>query len=238
MKKVNIERLLRDVEFGFELECIVPGIINHDQLRERLVDMLPQFPYAVLSQTQPATIKGSRRENFHLMFDESIQADIFHPKWNPGKHHLTVEIVSPVFKIDKIQNKEFCPLLKALRTLGAYTTKTCGIHIHMSISDVYASYPYLHKFLLAEAIKVFDNTTWKRRKKFCSPDNPAHRRHGLVNQCSQNHWEVRCFNGSLDDRAVSNAVWTCARAFELFCEELEGLTQKRVDIAQSMQLAV
>ena len=92
-------------------------------------------------------------------------------------------------------------LLSALHAANCFTTRNCGIHVHVSHprTDIMADLFTALKGSLRNRVYPF-----KERKCYCAWYQPATSHYAAINwrDRSQSHLEVRIFNGSIKLRGI------------------------------------
>lgn len=89
---------------------------------------------------------------------------------------------------------EVASVIQSLRKLGCRTTNTCGLHVHVShpVQDI--------------GIRLQMNGIWDTRLRWCGGLELREDKYRPVRRISNQHIEVRLYNGSLNTRHVLRSI--------------------------------
>lgn len=129
--------------------------------------------------------------SWHFGTDSSLE-----PRTEACTQELRNAYPSRFLDICELEN-----LLASLHEANCFTTRSCGIHVHVSHprTDIMADLFEALKNALKSKVNPF-----KERIDYCSWWQPTTSHYAAINWCdnSQSHLEIRIFNGSIKLRGI------------------------------------
>lgn len=117
--------------------------------------------------------------------------------------HVDVDILRKLLTYIKAVNKEAPRSNTVNNQSHAFTTRTCGLHVHISTPSEEKSIAAAR--LIDERI-VQRYSPFKERESYCDPKYRSRRgrRYNAIRQVDRTHFEVRIFNGTLKLRGITH----------------------------------
>lgn len=100
------------------------------------------------------------------------------------------ELRSPIFQDGRNNIVDVMFVVDVLKKGGASTNHNCGIHIHLSGFT---------------RLPVLQNFAKKSRRKYCM----THGRYTPIRKISDDHVEIRVYNGTLNKRYIARSILEC-----------------------------
>lgn len=163
-------------------------------MKTGFVEFPPGFKFGMeieFCSPTPWPFQHTKWPSWQFGTDSSLE-----PRTEAYTQELRNNFPSRFLDINELEN-----LLAALHKANCFTTRRCGIHVHVSHprTDIMMDLFSALKNELRAKVTPFDN-----RVCFCSWLHPDTSHYAAINWCnkSQSHLEVRIFNGSIKLRGI------------------------------------